>query len=64
MNDYEFIRRSNNDELLNICKQRGYVKKSCVLSGFVVLTLVTENVNPCDGCNLKHICEKKDGNNV
>jgi hypothetical protein len=39
-----------NDFLLKMTIQQGYVPASCLLAGHVVMRLVTEQGDPCKGC--------------
>lgn len=40
------------DFLLKIAKDQGYVKRQCRLNGELVMILVNDGKNPCDGCNI------------
>ena len=40
------------DFQLEMAKEQGYVPKDCYLKGILVMLLVGEGKNPCEGCNL------------
>lgn len=42
---------TENDMLLQGAIAQGYVLKGCCLAGVVVIALVHEGQNPCEGCN-------------
>lgn len=39
------------DMFLDMAKGQGYVPQACLLGGQVVMGLVNEGKDPCDGCN-------------
>ena len=43
--------KKETDHLLEIAKQQGYVKSKCRLPGQIVMALINDSQNPCDGCN-------------
>lgn len=46
------------DSLLQMAKDQGYVPKSCLLGGEVVMRLITSGIDPCKGCKgPRHICK-------
>lgn len=44
----------NDDHLLAMAKQQGYVPPSCLLGGETVMGLVNSGFDPCNGCS----CER------
>jgi len=40
------------DDMLELCKEQGYVPANCYLNGMVVYALVNKGEDPCAGCNL------------
>ena len=43
---------SDNDDMqLNMAKMQGYVPKTCLLGGMIVMGEVSNGSNPCWGCN-------------
>jgi hypothetical protein len=51
----------NKDMLLQMAISQGYVSKNCLLAGGLVMALVNEGKNPCDGCSGKSQCFKTAG---
>lgn len=41
----------NDDMLLTMAKMQGYVPKTCLLGGMVVMAEVQDGKSPCSGCN-------------
>jgi len=39
------------DHMLNMAKMQGYVPKTCLLGGVIVMDLVNTGKDPCNGCN-------------
>lgn len=39
------------DSLLGMAKLQGYVPETCLLGGHLVMTEISQNRNPCAGCN-------------
>jgi len=42
--------KADDDMYLDMAKMQGYVPKTCLLGGAVVMGLVNEGKNPCKGC--------------
>lgn len=40
----------SDDMLLNMAKAQGYVPKTCLLGGFVVIGITGDGQDPCTGC--------------
>lgn len=40
-----------NDTALEMAKMQGYVPKTCLLGGIVVMSEINHGLNPCWGCN-------------
>uniref|UniRef100_A0A6M3LVN1 Uncharacterized protein n=1 Tax=viral metagenome TaxID=1070528 RepID=A0A6M3LVN1_9ZZZZ len=52
---FEQTKADEDDFMLEMAKQQGYVPKSCLLGGMVVMALTREGKSPCSGCN----CDRK-----
>lgn len=46
------VNKETGDALLKVAKNRGYVKAQCSLPGGIVMALINEDKNPCEGCNI------------
>jgi hypothetical protein len=49
------------DHMLNMSKMQGYVPKTCLLNGIVVMGSVQEGKDPCNGCECdRNKCKGRD----
>ena len=44
-------KQAENDGMLKLCKEQGYVPEGCVLAGSLVYALTNETGDACKGCN-------------
>ena len=46
------------DMFKKIAVEQGYIPKECLLPGELIMALINESKNPCDGChNNRNICK-------
>jgi len=48
---FEQDEADSDDMNLGMAKMQGYVPKTCLLGGIIVIGLVNKGKNPCKGCN-------------
>ena len=47
----------HDDAMLDMAKAQGYVPKTCLLNGMIVMGEINKGKNPCWGCNgPRHKC--------
>lgn len=58
LEDTEWIANGMNDIPLKMAIGQGYVPATCYLPGIIVMNLMNEGKDPCNGCNLdRSICK-------
>ena len=45
----------SDDTFLSMAKRQGYVPQTCLLGGMVVMAIVKDGKDPCEGCNADRI---------
>lgn len=51
INYFDQDEADKDDHLLGMAKMQGYVPKTCLLGGMVVMSEVRRGESPCAGCN-------------
>lgn len=54
-----FNTKLNDDAMLKLCIEQGYVPSNCQLNGTILFLLIREGCNPCLGCNVECEYRKK-----